>query len=36
MCLANRRALCHDNWHGAGFELSAAPDHSNLELTNEV
>ena len=36
MCLTDWRAHRHHNWHGTGFELGAAPDHSNLELTNEA
>jgi hypothetical protein len=37
MCLSDHRALRHHDRHDAGgFELGATPDHSDLELTNEV
>jgi hypothetical protein len=35
MCLADRRALWHQNGHEAGFDLDAASDHSDLEATKE-
>ena len=35
MCLTDRRALRHHNRHDEGFELGAAPDHSDLKLTNK-